>query len=76
MRSKVTTSLGQGCRIQVVTPGGGGWGPPEDRDAQAVRRDVHEGLVSPERAAAVYRTALDPQTLEVDWPATVALRKP
>ncbi|MDP3749553.1 MAG: hydantoinase B/oxoprolinase family protein [Phenylobacterium sp.] len=34
--------------------GGGGYGPPRERDRQAVRRDLEAGLLSSERAAAVY----------------------
>jgi N-methylhydantoinase B len=52
--SKVTTFVTRGERLRVVTPGGGGWGEPRERDAEAVRRDVEEGLVSPARACEVY----------------------
>ena len=34
--------------------GGGGYGPPEDRDPMMVRRDVEEGWITLERAKAVY----------------------
>jgi N-methylhydantoinase B len=33
---------------------GGGWGPPAERDPEAVRRDVREGYVSPEAARRDY----------------------
>lgn len=36
----------------LQTPGGGGFGAPEDRDAAAVREDVRQGYVSAARAAA------------------------
>ena len=73
--SKVTTFLDQGDRIQVYTPGGGGWGEPQERDPEAVRWDVVEGLVSPERARTVYGVATDRQTFEVDEKETRRLRQ-
>jgi N-methylhydantoinase B len=41
--------------IEVVTAGSGGYGPPAERDPDAVRRDVAEGRIEAEKAAAVYR---------------------
>ncbi|MEL6170511.1 MAG: hydantoinase B/oxoprolinase family protein [Pseudomonadota bacterium] len=38
----------------LETPGGGGFGPPENRDRQAVARDIRTGLVSVELAKALY----------------------
>jgi N-methylhydantoinase B len=52
--SKVTTFLQQSDHLRTVTPGGGGWGDPTDREPDRVARDVAEGLVSRERAASVY----------------------
>ncbi|MFC3959140.1 hydantoinase B/oxoprolinase family protein [Halovivax cerinus] len=43
-----------GTRLRTQTPGGGGYGDPEDRAEAAVREDVRNGLVSPEAAATVY----------------------
>jgi N-methylhydantoinase B len=43
-----------GESIVCVTGGGGGYGDPKDRDPARVRHDVAEGVVSRERAAAVY----------------------
>ncbi|MEO3413196.1 hydantoinase B/oxoprolinase family protein [Roseovarius sp. CAU 1744] len=36
-----------GASLILETPGGGGYGPPEQRDAGAVRRDIEDGLVDP-----------------------------
>ena len=47
-------TLADGERIASITPAGGGYGPPRDRDPELVRRDVVEGLVSRERARDVY----------------------
>ena len=35
-------------------PGGGGYGAPEQRDREKVRRDVAEGFISAEAAREVY----------------------
>ena len=40
--------------IRIVTASGGGYGDPKERDAASVREDVKNGLLSAERAAAVY----------------------
>ena len=37
-----------------MSSGGGGYGPPRERDPDRVRRDVAEGWISPERARDVY----------------------
>lgn len=58
--------------ISVCT-GGGGYGPPEDRDPARVARDVAEGWVSRERAETVYRVALAGDG-EVDAARTAELR--
>jgi len=66
--------LADGERIVSVTPGGGGYGPPAERDPERVRRDVIEGWISRERARDVYAVALSDE-LEVDAAATVSLRE-
>ncbi len=45
-----------GDRIQLVTPGGGGYGDPAARDPAAVEEDLREGYVT-EAGAARYRAA-------------------
>jgi N-methylhydantoinase B len=67
--SKVTTFLAQGDHLRTVTPGGGGWGDPLDRPADLVAADVREGLVSTDRAAAVYGVIVQDNG-EVDAAAT------
>jgi N-methylhydantoinase B len=45
--SKVTgVRLAAGHRVRLETPGGGGWGAPEARDAQAGARDLALGYVT------------------------------
>ena len=52
---KSTIELEAGDVVSYRTCGGGGYGPPEERDPELVRRDVREGKVSAERAREVYR---------------------
>jgi N-methylhydantoinase B len=40
--------------IRVVTGNGGGSGDPKRRDPEKVRADIRNGLITPERAKAVY----------------------
>jgi N-methylhydantoinase B len=63
----------EGERIVSITGGGGGYGRPEDRDAELVRRDVHEGWISAARAANVYKVVLAADG-SVDAAATANLR--
>jgi N-methylhydantoinase B len=56
--SKVTVELEAGDVISVRTCGGGGYGPPRERDPELVRRDVREGKVSAARAHDVYGVAI------------------
>ena len=46
-----------GDRLRVETPGGGGYGPPADRDPAAVEADLRGGLVTPAAAARDYGPA-------------------
>jgi len=43
-----------GQRLRFQTPGGGGFGKPEERDPARLARDVEEGNVSMEAARTVY----------------------
>ena len=43
-----------GDRLQIVTPGGGGYGEPAKRNPALVREDLAEGYISPANAAAAY----------------------
>jgi N-methylhydantoinase B len=53
--------------------GGGGYGPPEQRDPFRVAKDVAEGWVTRGRAETVYRVALT-DDLAIDEAATARLR--
>ena len=49
-----TRALKAGDVIRFERSGGGGYGPPAERSAEAVRNDVADGYVSAAAAAAVY----------------------
>ena len=72
--SKVTIQLKENDVVSYRTCGGGGYGPPEDRDPSDVLWDVRNGKVSLERARQVYRVAVDADSLTVDLDATAGLR--
>lgn len=46
--------LAPGDRVRVRTPGGGGYGPPEERDPAAVAEDVRLGRYTAEQAARLF----------------------
>jgi N-methylhydantoinase B len=72
--SKVTLSTEPGEIISIQTPGGGGYGPPHERDPEAVLRDVLLGKVSEDRARSVYAVVIDARSRSVDPDATARLR--
>jgi N-methylhydantoinase B len=52
-KGKVVLKAGE--RLEVETPGGGGWGRTSDRSGELVERDLAEGLITPEAASEIYR---------------------
>ena len=70
--SKSTHDLVPGDVISVRSCGGGGYGPPGERDPDRVLRDVLEEKVSVERARELYRVAIVDR--RVDERATNELR--
>ena len=57
VRLAMTTSgtpLANGDVLRVVSPGGGGYGDPRERDPAAVKRDLMEGKISVEAARGIY----------------------
>jgi N-methylhydantoinase B len=73
--SKVTVELRPGDVVSFQTCGGGGYGPPFEREPELVLADVRQGKVSVERARSVYGVAIEPETWTVDWVATAGLRR-
>ena len=67
--------LRHGETLVSHTCGGGGYGPPSERDPRRVAKDVREGWVTAERARTVYRVELS-ATGDVESEATAALRAP
>ena len=54
IQSKIVTRMAPGDKLVIETAGAGGYGPPEERDRQAVERDVLDGKISREAAESVY----------------------
>ena len=72
--AKQTIELEAGDVVSYRTCGGGGYGPPAERDPARVLRDVLEGKVSVERARDLYRVAVDLEARRLDEGATAELR--
>src|SRR5207249_10220866 len=54
VRKATQHPIAAGEVVRILTGGGGGYGPPSGREADAVRRDVGEGYVSREAARRDY----------------------
>ena len=67
------TRLEPGETIVSISCGGGGYGPPTERDPERVRHDTIEGWITRERAAAVYGVVLT-STGEIDAATTAVSR--
>ena len=46
--------LKAGQWFALVTPGAGGYGPPDERAPEAVARDLAEGVITPAVASHAY----------------------
>lgn len=66
--------LKAGDTLTMLTSGGGGFGPPWQRDLELVRADVIAGRVSVEAAARDYGVVFHPETDRVDGAATARRR--
>lgn len=63
------------ARMVAQSCGGGGWGPPTERDPQRVLRDVRDGIVSAEAAARLYGVVVSGDGRSIDDAATIRLRE-
>ncbi len=70
----IIQKLKAGDIFSVNSGGGAGVGKPEERDPEAVRRDVKNELVSVDMARDIYKVVLNPDTLAIDHEATTKLR--
>jgi N-methylhydantoinase B len=65
--------LKAGDRVEVMTPGGGGYGDPFERDPELVRRDVIRGYYAPEAMRGLFGVAVGADG-EIDEMETMRLR--
>lgn len=73
--SKISgASVKAGELIRIVTPSGGGYYDPFERDPQAVLEDVLDEYTDIERAEKDYGVKIDQPTMTVDLEATERLR--
>lgn len=66
----LTAHLKEGEAFRLSSGGGGGFCSPLKRPAETVRHDVEQGYVSVESARENYGVVVDPETFELDLPAT------
>ena len=52
---KGRTVIRQGDILTIVTPGGAGYGPPGEREVEAILEDLRQGYISPEAAEELYK---------------------
>ncbi len=60
VRKATQHPIAAGERVRIMSGGGGGWGPPSERDPEAVRQDVREGRVSADAARRDYGVEVTP----------------
>jgi N-methylhydantoinase B len=69
-----TRQVEKGTTLTISMSGGGGYGPPFEREPELVLRDVANGYVSRAAAERDYGVVLTADGTAVDQPATVAAR--
>lgn len=69
---KLPVILRQGDVLDLRVPGSGGMYPARERDPEALRRDVEDGIVSPEAAAREYGAVLDPAGRQTGYAGATA----
>jgi N-methylhydantoinase B len=60
--------------LEILSPGGGGWGDPFERPPELVLADVRAEILSREAARRDYGVAIDEAGTAVDMPETKGLR--
>jgi N-methylhydantoinase B len=74
LRPLETLEMRPGDRLEMLVPGGGGFGEPFERDPERVLEDVRNGYVSVTAAERDYGVAIDPATMTIDAERTSRLR--
>jgi len=67
--------LEYGDTVKFITPSGGGYGNPFDRDPKLIKKDVKKKLLSIKKARNDYGVVINPITYQIDQEATNTLRK-
>ncbi|MGE0735203.1 MAG: hydantoinase B/oxoprolinase family protein [Alphaproteobacteria bacterium] len=67
-------NVGPGDRIEVATPGGGGFGNPLERDTESVAKDISRGYYTADQVREKFGVVVDPRTFKVDAAGTKAAR--
>jgi N-methylhydantoinase B len=65
LKSKGVDELKRGDVVRIVTPGGGGFGPPERRDPALIADDLAGGKATEAHVAAVYGAAALAQARDI-----------
>jgi N-methylhydantoinase B/oxoprolinase/acetone carboxylase alpha subunit len=68
-------TLHEGDQVELVLCGGGGWGPPYERDPEAVLSDVINDFVSLSGARDHYGVVIDSATRRIDLEKTKKIRE-
>jgi N-methylhydantoinase B len=74
LAAKLTMTLRHGQVFRHELPGAGGWGDPLSRPFAAVQQDLLEGKISIEGAARDYGVVASGTPVQIDEPASLALR--
>jgi N-methylhydantoinase B len=61
VRKATQHPIAAGERVRIMTGGGGGYGPPSERDPTAILRDIAEGYISADAARRDYGNDLSAQ---------------
>lgn len=67
--------MNKGDVVSLRSGGGGGWGDPLDRNPELVAWDVKNEYITLKQAREIYGVVIDPETFEVNWSETNALRE-
>ena len=74
LTSKCVIELKPGDTVSFQTPGGGGYGPPTERDPQQVLKDVIGEKINRQRAKEFYGVVIDENSDSVNETETTRAR--